>query len=368
MALSYADGIVSFIFGMLSLPTEGRSEEIEDLIKVADYLQTIIGTSGSLFSSNNRQEVYKNIVNLMIDSHSPLWGYLEEILTKRLTTIFKAAASNRVKFLLGLLSRKLAAPIAIFEAANLTIDLVLINQSHRNDPETWPTQGVQWENLYPASGPQNLKATSGNAQVTLNWDSLKKAVKYRIYQGTSSGLVPGGSPVGEVTGTSETVKYLTNQTTYYFIVTGVGVAGTESPASIEVSAKPTASRFTRDADGVITDNATDGLQWFKAPYPSVYPSTYYTWYNAKDWAKGLAVGGGGWEMPTMAQLRPLYPEAYPTGFFPQYTWSADIKNPTDDPATSNDDSPAWLFGIHAGNEGWFLRDNSFTTVAVRSRR
>lgn len=293
-ALSYADGLVSFIFGILSIPSEGRAGEIEDLVKVADYLRTIIGSSGSLFSSNNRQEVYKNLVDLVIDVHAPLWGYLEEILTKRLTKVFNTVASNRVKFLLGLLSRKLAAPIAIFDAANLTIDLVLINQSHRNNPETFATQGAQWENKFPAIGVQNLKATPGNKEVALSWDALPKALKYRIYQKTSSGVKPEGSPVAEVSQTSKTISGLTNDQTYFFIVSGIGANGTKSPVSGEVSAKP--ARFIRNPDGIITDSLTN-LQWLEGPDQPL------TWNDVQNW---LGLLGSGWSIPSREQLSGIY--------------------------------------------------------------
>ncbi|MFZ2959284.1 MAG: fibronectin type III domain-containing protein [Candidatus Ozemobacteraceae bacterium] len=238
-------------------------------------------------------------------------------------------------------------------------------------PESYEEGGWQLNGKYPFEllAPVNVIAVAGNAKVTVSWAAVTGATGYRVYWQDSAGVATPTAQKVDITGTSFTVPNLTNDKTYYFVVTAK-VTDLESGKSSEVSKKPTSSHFTRDADGVITDNSTDGLQWFKAPYPSIYPSKYYTWYNAKDWAEGLAVGGGGWKMPTMKQLRPLYPEAYPTGFFPFWTWSADIKNPTDDPATSYDDSTAWYFSTSSGNEDWCIRDgNSYrNTVAVRSRR
>ena len=86
--------------------------------------------------------------------------------------------------------------------------------------------------------PRGLTAAAGDAQVSLSWqapgsDGGAAITGYRVYQGTSK------KPVASVTGTSTTVKNLTNGTAYSFKVTAVNKAG-EGPASGAASATPTA--------------------------------------------------------------------------------------------------------------------------------
>jgi len=58
-------------------------------------------------------------------------------------------------------------------------------------------------------------------------------------------------------------------------------------------------RFTKDSQGIITDKQT-GLQWFVGPEKGT------SWEEAQSWVHSLSVGGGGWRMPTMSELRFLY--------------------------------------------------------------
>jgi hypothetical protein len=53
------------------------------------------------------------------------------------------------------------------------------------------------------------------------------------------------------------------------------------------------------ADGVITDHNT-GLQWYVGPHGD------NNWHQAKAWAEGLTVAGGGWRLPTIQELKTLY--------------------------------------------------------------
>ena len=57
-------------------------------------------------------------------------------------------------------------------------------------------------------------------------------------------------------------------------------------------------RFQTDAQGVVTDWDT-GLQW------AVGPDRYLSKSEARAWAESLALAGGGWCMPTTAQLMTL---------------------------------------------------------------
>lgn len=98
----------------------------------------------------------------------------------------------------------------------------------------------------PPADVENVKASAGNAQVSLNWNVAtdNAAVKgYRVYYGTKSVNCDGCDyefgPIEAGNKIAFTVGGLTNGTTYYFAVTAYDEAGNESASySSEVSATP----------------------------------------------------------------------------------------------------------------------------------
>ncbi len=92
----------------------------------------------------------------------------------------------------------------------------------------------------PPSAPTGVTATSGNAQVTLNWNKVSNAAAYNIYWSTTSGVTPAnGTKIPKVT-TPYTQTKLTNGTTYYYVVTAIDNSGESAPSS-QVSATPSGS-------------------------------------------------------------------------------------------------------------------------------
>ena len=99
----------------------------------------------------------------------------------------------------------------------------------------------------PPSAPQNLTASAGTGQVTLNWQAPSSTggetlTKYSVYRGTSSGtesLLTSG-PCASLSGSTLTCTDtgLTAGTTYYYRVTASNPVG-EGGQSNEVSATPT---------------------------------------------------------------------------------------------------------------------------------
>lgn len=57
--------------------------------------------------------------------------------------------------------------------------------------------------------------------------------------------------------------------------------------------------YTVSKEGVIADSRT-GLEWF------VGPDQNANWHMAQNWTGRLSVAGGGWRMPTRAELKSLY--------------------------------------------------------------
>jgi fibronectin type 3 domain-containing protein len=108
--------------------------------------------------------------------------------------------------------------------------------------------------------PTGLTATSGNAQVALNWSSSLGATSYNIYRSTTSGG-EGSTPYQTgVTSTSFTDSSLTNGTTYYYEVSAVNAAG-QSPVSSQVSATPATPPATPTGLTATAGNAQVALNW-----------------------------------------------------------------------------------------------------------
>jgi uncharacterized caspase-like protein len=111
---------------------------------------------------------------------------------------------------------------------------------------------------------------------------------------------------------------------------------------------------------IIYDPST-GLEWF------VGPDKNTTWYEAQAWIQQLTVEGGGWRMPTIAELKSIYKKGTgarnmdsvfkTTGWV---VWSGEMRG----------SSSAWHFSFNRGYETWVNCSNSYyrRAFAVRSRR
>jgi fibronectin type 3 domain-containing protein len=90
--------------------------------------------------------------------------------------------------------------------------------------------------------PDNLSATPGNAEVTLNWTAAAGAISYSVFRGTFPGG-QGAFPIAyDITGTSFVVGGLTNGTPYYFTVKAVySIPEVTSPVTSGPSNEATAT-------------------------------------------------------------------------------------------------------------------------------
>jgi fibronectin type 3 domain-containing protein len=93
--------------------------------------------------------------------------------------------------------------------------------------------------IAPPAPPQNLSATIGNGQITLNWAASANASSYNVYLGSAPGGESTVATMSVTAGTSATITGLNNGATYYFTVAGVNASGSGS-VSAEVHATPTA--------------------------------------------------------------------------------------------------------------------------------
>ena len=124
--------------------------------------------------------------------------------------------------------------------------------------------------------------------------------------------------------------------------------------------KPLQIRFTKANNGVITDSVT-GLDWY------VGPDHDNNWHQAKAWTENLTVAGGGWRLPTMAELKAIYQKdasAYHMDPLFQvkgaWAWSGELRN----------DWSVWGLAFYNNLQGWHSMNygNGRVALAVRSRR
>lgn len=129
-----------------------------------------------------------------------------------------------------------------------------------------------------------------------------------------------------------------------------------------VVARSQSGRFSKDAQGVVTD-ANTGLQWL------VGPDRATTWLEAQAWVHSLTTAGGGWRLPLRAELFALQDSRETTG--PKggaridsifdlrgcCVWSSEARE------------AAAPFHVCYCSENWFRRvfDPHFRAFAVRSR-
>ena len=144
------------------------------------------------------------------------------------------------------------------------------------------------------------------------------------------------------------------------------VGGCATTSSPEGQGQPRAEaqtpqvRFTKADNGVITDRDT-GLDWYVGPSPD------NTYAQAKAWIEGLTVAGGGWRLPTMAELKGIYQKgASAYNMDPLFkvqgawVWSGELRN----------DWSVWGLAFYNDLQGWHSMHygTGRVALAVRSRR
>jgi hypothetical protein len=119
-------------------------------------------------------------------------------------------------------------------------------------------------------------------------------------------------------------------------------------------------RYVAFADSVICD-CYSGLEWL------VGPDKDMSWEDACKWVRNLAVGGGGWRLPSLSELRGLFKmNKKGDNISPLFkltmtdVWSCEIQ----------DESSAWGFNFLPGNQFWTCKTLSrrFRVLAVRAKK
>ena len=113
-------------------------------------------------------------------------------------------------------------------------------------------------------------------------------------------------------------------------------------------------------NGIVYDEKTN-LEWIAGPDKDM------TWDQAKAWVESLSVDGGGWRMPTIAELKGLYKKgAGSNNMTPLLkitggsVWSGEIQS----------SSSAWRLSFTTGHEEYVDQDHYFYDrgFAVRSQK
>ena len=132
------------------------------------------------------------------------------------------------------------------------------------------------------SKPTNVKATTGDKQVTLTWTAAEGAASYTIYRCDSGKY----TKINSTTKTTYTVTGLTNGTEYKFLVRAFNSAGGSAFSTADlVSATPKAAVTTVPAKPTVSANVQDKVVTFS--WNAVAGATYYKLYNYSNGKYGL---------------------------------------------------------------------------------
>jgi hypothetical protein len=114
--------------------------------------------------------------------------------------------------------------------------------------------------------------------------------------------------------------------------------------------------YIKYTNGVVRDSKT-GLEWI------VGPGRNMSWDEAKEWARGLEIDGGGWRMPSRKELETIYQEGKGKRNMTRlleaatwWVWSAE----------QNDGLSSSLFDFSRGSRDWHSRTPR--AYAVRAQK
>ncbi len=145
--------------------------------------------------------------------------------------------------------------------------------------------------------PTNLAATPGSTQISLTWSASSGATSYHVKRATTSG--GPYTQVGAPTSTSYTDTGLTNDHTYFYVVSAVNSIG-ESPNSSQVSAVPVVMNPPPTTFGTWTNVTPSGVDLTDAlcgnggtetvQVDPAHPSNIYAEFNCQGIWKSTDYG------------------------------------------------------------------------------
>jgi hypothetical protein len=188
------------------------------------------------------------------------------------------------------------------------------------------------------TAPTGVTASADDGQVSISWSAVSGATSYNIYWSTTSGVTKTNGI--KITGATNPYSHtgLTNDTTYYYIVTAVNSSG-ESVESEEVSATPTAAGTgTHTASGTYTWNSSTGV-------------ITWNWTSSNFVCDGPEVGTDTETGVTITSTT--------------MTWSGgDNMTWTRSSGTANDIVGTWTASDSTTGNSWTLTFNANDTVSV----
>ena len=104
--------------------------------------------------------------------------------------------------------------------------------------------------------PSGLSASAGNAQVSLSWNASSCATSYNIYRSQMSGT-EASPAITSPSGTSYTDTGVTNNQTYYYVVTAVNSFGESAHSNEAGPAVPTAGLVSVATCGTVGQGGDD---------------------------------------------------------------------------------------------------------------
>jgi hypothetical protein len=122
--------------------------------------------------------------------------------------------------------------------ANGTTYYYVVTVIRPDGTESLPSpQAAATPQINASGAPTGLAAAPGNSQIKLVWQGLAAASSYNLYRSLTDGAgVKGAVITGVSSGFVDTG--VTNGNTYYYVVTAVNAAGTESLPSAQAAATP----------------------------------------------------------------------------------------------------------------------------------
>ena len=123
--------------------------------------------------------------------------------------------------------------------------------------------------------PKNVMASAGDSSTDISWNTVESATGYNLYWSTTPGVDKNDRKIASVT-TPYSHTGLTNDTTYYYVVTSKSNLG-ESEVSLEVSATPNAEVPDIEAPDATSDTPStpDTSGWVKETPNTSFPSRTY---------------------------------------------------------------------------------------------